>query len=314
VAAGTYRAYFAPGVTAPQLIARELYGYQRESEVIPLTGGLIWYQFIDVPDVGIVQPTLATVQAYTSVENADKFYDATAALRLSEQGIKIGQIVTRDGTSINVSAPYSVIIDQTATEVYSIAANTITLKATGYANGARYTNTVLIPPATLTADTNEVISADFADANGDSAVTILGGDGAFELWKVPVSTATSDYATGTKLADVINEKYRFTGVTGFDIVGIDVNSNVRRRTSMARGVYTQAFYVGDQIQLAQAPLINQINTKVDILTVELDSLQTDTGEIITKVDSLTIDVDAIQTDTGNVIKGVKSLTGLVLSS
>jgi hypothetical protein len=273
VAAGTYRAYFAPGVTAPQLIVREKYGIQRESEVIPLTGGLIWYQFVDVPDVGISQTTQATVQAYTSIENADKFYDRTALFRLTEQGIKLGQIVTRDGNAINVSAPFSVLINQSAADVYDILGDTITLKASGYANGTRYTNTVLVPPATLEADTNEVLSADFEDANGDSAVTILGGDGDFELWKVTTATATADYETGTKLADVTNEKYRFTGVSGFDIVGIDINSNVRRRTSMAKGVYTQSFYVGDQIQLAQAPQVVANGLKLDLLAVEIEAIQ-----------------------------------------
>jgi hypothetical protein len=273
VAAGTYRAYFAPGVTAPQLIVREKYGIQRESEVIPLTGGLIWYQFVDIPDVGISEPTLATVQAYTSIENADKFYDRTAAFRLTEQGIKLGQIVTRDGNAINVSAPFSVLINQSAADVYDILGDTITLKATGYANGTRYTNTVLVAPATLEADTNEVLSADFEDANGDSAVTILGGDGDFELWKVTTATPTADYETGTKLADVTNEKYRFTGLAGFDIVGVDINSNVRRRTSMAKGVYTQSFYVGDQIQLAQAPQVVANGLKLDLLAVEIEAIQ-----------------------------------------
>jgi hypothetical protein len=277
VAAGTYRAYFAPGVTASQLIAREKYGIQRESEVIPLTGGLIWYQFVDIPDVGIVQPTLATVQAYTSIENADKFYDRTAAFRLTEQGIKLGQITTRNGTTIDVSAPYSVLIDQSATDVYDIDANLITLKATGYANGTRYINTVLVAPATLEADTNEVLSADFEDANGDSAVTILGGDGDFELWKVTTATPTANYTSGTKLADVGNEKYRFSGIAGFDIVGVDINSNVRRRTSMAKGIYTQSFYVGDQIQLAQAPQVITNGVKLDILAVEIEALQTSVG-------------------------------------
>jgi hypothetical protein len=130
-----------------------------------------------------------------------------------------------------------------------------------------------VPPATLEADTNEVLSADFEDANGDSAVTILGGDGNFELWKVTTATATADYETGTKLADVTNEKYRFTGVSGFDIVGVDINSNVRRRTSMAKGVTTQSYYVGDQIQLAQAPQVVANGLKLDLLAVEIEALQ-----------------------------------------
>jgi hypothetical protein len=104
-------------------------------------------------------------------------------------------------------------------------------------------------------------------------VTILGGDGNFELWKVTTATATADYETGTKLADVTNEKYRFTGIAGFDIVGVDINSNVRRRTSMAKGVTTQSYYVGDQIQLAQAPQVIENGLKIDLLAVEIEGIK-----------------------------------------
>jgi hypothetical protein len=125
----------------------------------------------------------------------------------------------------------------------------------------------------MTAASNEVLTTEIEDANGNSSLEILGGDGAFELWKVTTATATADYATGTKLADVGNEKYRFIGVTGFDIVGVDTLSNIRRRTSMAKGIYSQSFYVGEQIQLAQAPQVNQINSKVDLVQVDLDAIK-----------------------------------------
>lgn len=312
VSAGTYRTYYAPSATAPTvLIARELYPFQRFAEVVTLVDGLNSFTPVDIEDVGISQTTLATVQAYTSIENADKFYDRTAAFRLTEQGIKIGQITTRDGTAINVQAPYSIVINQSAASVYAVGTSTITLKATGYANGTKYNNTVLVPPATLTANTNEVISADFEDANGNSSVTLLGGDGTFELWKITTSTPTADYATGTKLTSptIGNVKYRFIGVSGFDIVGVDINSNVRRRTSMAQGVYTQSFYVGDQIQLAQAPEVTEINTKVDLLQVAIDAmgdpLQADDyvapdnatiTEINTKIDGLPTDADIAAID------------------
>lgn len=302
VSAGTYRTYYAPSATAPTvLIARELYPFQRFAEVVTLVDGLNSFTPVDIEDVGISEATLATVQAYTAIENADKFYDRTAAFRLTEQGIKIGQITTRDGTAIEVQSPYSIVINQSAASVYAVSTSTITLKATGYANGTKYNNTVLVPPATLTANTNEVISADFEDANGNSSVTLLGGDGTFELWKITTSTPTADYATGTKLTSptIGNVKYRFIGVSGFDIVGVDINSNVRRRTSMAQGVYTQSFYVGDQIQLAQAPEVTEINTKVDLLQVAIDAmgdpLQADDyvapdnatiAEINTKIDAL----------------------------
>jgi hypothetical protein len=43
---------------------------------------------------------------------------------------------------------------------------------------------------------------------------------------------------------------------------------------MAKGIYTQSFYVGDQIQLAQAPQVIDKGLKLDLLAVEIEALQT----------------------------------------
>ena len=190
---------------------------------------------------------------------------------MTEQGIKLGQIATRSGTSIEIGT-FSHVINKDAVSVYAISGNTITTKSTAYAGDSRYTTEIATPPATITANTVEVLTIVIEDNNGNSQLTVNGGDGTFQLWKVTTATATADYATGTLLATVGNGVYRFIGVSGFDIVGVDTNSNIRRRTSMAKGIYTQAFYVGDQIQLAQAPEVLEILTKVDILQVGLDDL------------------------------------------
>jgi hypothetical protein len=193
---------------------------------------------------------------------------------LGEQGIKIGQIATRSGTSIEVQSGLSHVIRKTSSiAVYAIAGGVITTKAEVYEGTTKYGTEILVPPATLTAHTNEVITIDIEDSNGNSQLSIDGGDGNFELWKVTEATPTADYATGTLLATVGNGIYRFIGVNGFDIVGVDTNSNIRRRTSMAKGSYTQAFYVGSQIQLAQAPEVLEILTKVEILQINVDDLQ-----------------------------------------
>jgi hypothetical protein len=269
----TYRAYFAPGVTAPQLVVRELYGFQRVQETIPTNGGLIWYQFVDIEDVGIAEPDLATVQAYTNINTGSEFYDRTAAFRLTEQGIKLGQIATRSGFAIELSEGFSVLVKQDAANVYAVDSGLITIKATSFEGDAKYNTIIAVPPATVEPDTNEVITIAVEDANGDSSVDILGGDGTFELWKVTTATATNDYATGTLLATVSNGRYRFIGVTGFDIVGVDINSNIRRRSSMAKGIYSQAFYVGEQIQLAQAPQVIENGIKLDILSVDIEAIK-----------------------------------------
>ncbi|CAB4168935.1 hypothetical protein UFOVP581_21 [uncultured Caudovirales phage] len=265
--------YFPPGSTGLNvLVARELYGYQRVQEVIPLSAGLVWYQFVDIEDVGISVPTKATVAAYTTLNNPDKVYDYTAYKRLEEAYIKLGQITIRDGSSLLIT-PYSMKVDNNAGSVYSIAGDVITIKSSSYEVGIKYTKTVTAPPDTITAHTNEVITCPIEDANGDSQLTISGGDGSYALWKIPTATATDDYATGTLLGTVGTGIYRFIGVTGFDIVGRDTNSNVRRRSSMAKGLWTQEFYVGSQIQLAQQPEVLDILTKVQVIQIDLTSVK-----------------------------------------
>jgi hypothetical protein len=270
--AGDYAYYIPPGTTGTYTWAIERYGFQRQSGTFAAnTGGLLFYVPIYVEDVGLSVTNLATVLAYTEIETASKFFDRTAAFRLTEQGIKLGQIATRSGTSIEIGS-FSHLINKDAASVYSVTGSVITTKSLAYAGDARYTTEIATPPATITANTVEVLTIVIEDANGNSQVTINGGDGNFELWKVTTSTPTADYATGTLLATVGNGVYRFIGVSGFDIVGVDTNSNIRRRSSMAKGIYTQAFYVGDQIQLAQAPEVLEILTKVEILQVTVDEL------------------------------------------
>jgi hypothetical protein len=106
-------------------------------------------------------------------------------------------------------------------------------------------------------------------------LSILGGDNlGYELWKVTTATATDDYATGTLLTTLSTNAlpYRFIGISGFDIVGRDVSSGVRRRSSMLKGTYDQAFYVGNQIQLAtDAPQLQENNDKLDELILKVET-------------------------------------------
>jgi hypothetical protein len=270
-----YPIFFPPGSTGLEVyVARKAVGDFIDFEVITLLPGGMWYQFVDIPDEGAKETDPAVLNAYTTLETNTKLYNYIQGIYMrTEEGLKLGNFFLREGRDLKWAAPYSVVVNQSAGSVFGKASNLFTVKASGLAGDENYETNILVPPATLTAATNEVITTEVQDADGDSSLTILGGDGAFELWKVTTATATADYATGTKLADVTNEKYRYIGVTGFDIVGVDINSNVRRRSSMSKGVRSQAFFVGDQIQVVQAPQITEINNKVDVLQVDLDAIK-----------------------------------------
>jgi hypothetical protein len=306
VDAGSYYVYFTPAEAGTYFLAAEKYGQRRTEDTLVLNGGNVWYNITDQEDVGITDD-FATASAYTTLSTTSQLYDATAVFRLAESGIKLGQLVARDGLYLDFGNN-NVKIKDDATNIVSVASGTITYKSIVVNASTKYNAMKATPPKTITPTDTEIINVLIEDANGDSQLSILGGDNlGYELWKVTTATATDDYATGTLLTTLSTNAlpYRFIGVSGFDIVGRDVSSGVRRRSSMLKGTYTQAFYVGDQIQLAtNAPQLIENNEKLDELILKVDTNldvavstrladadyiepdNTTIGQIKTKVDTL----------------------------
>lgn len=273
---GVYRYYIAPQSTgATYTYAIERYGYKREEGTFPSNaGGILFYVPSYSEDVGITEATKATVAAYTTLADTAQIYDATANFRLSETGIKLGQLVARDGTYLDFGN-FNVKIKDDASAIVAVSSGTITYKSIVINESTKYNAMKATPPKTITPTDTEIINVLIEDANGDSKLAILGGDNlGYELWKIPTATATDDYATGTLLDTLTtnDEVFRFIGISGYDIVGRDISSGVRRRTSMLKGSYEQAFYVGNQIQLAtDAPQLIDTNNKIDELILKVDS-------------------------------------------
>lgn len=273
---GVYRYYIAPqSVGETFTYAIEKYGTRRESGTFPSNaGGILFYVPSYSEDVGITETNRATVAAYTTLADTAQIYDATANFRLSETGIKLGQLVARDGTFLDFGN-FNVKFKDDNASIVIVASGTITYKSIVINESTKYNAMKATPPKTITPNDNEQINVLIEDANGDSQLEILGGDNlGYELWKVTTATATDDYATGTLLTTLATNAlpYRFIGISGFDIVGRDVSSGVRRRSSMLKGSYTQAFYVGNQIQLAtDAPQLIENNEKLAEVILKLDT-------------------------------------------
>lgn len=273
---GVYRFYIPPqstGVTYTYAIER--YGFRREEGTFPSNaGGILFYVPNYSEDVGITETNRTTVNAYTTLSDTAQIYDATANFRLTETGIKLGQLVARDGLYLDFGN-FNIKFRDDNASIISVATGTITYKAIVINESTKYNAMKATPPATITPTDTEQINVLVEDANGDSKLSILGGDNlGYELWKVTTATATDDYATGTLLDTLTtnDEVFRFIGISGFDIVGRDISSGVRRRTSMLKGSYEQAFYVGNQIQLAtDAPQLIDTNNKIDELIAKVDT-------------------------------------------
>jgi hypothetical protein len=271
---GVYKKYIPTGTIGTYYYAIERYGYKREEGNFPANaGGNLFYVPNYSEDVGITD-TKTNVVAYTTLSTTSQIYDATAYFRLSETGIKLGQLVARDGLYLDFGT-YNVKIKDDASAIVGVASGTITYKSIVVNETTKYNAMKATPPATITPTDTEIINVLIEDANGDSKLSILGGDNTgYELWKVTTATPTDNYATGTLLTTLAtnDEVYRFIGISGYDIVGRDTSSGVRRRSSMLKGSYEQAFYVGNQIQLAtDAPQLLATIDKIDELTLKVDT-------------------------------------------
>jgi hypothetical protein len=274
--AATYTVYYPPGSAGlVKNYARELYPYQRVAGSITLVAGLNTINFVDIPDVGITEQVQATAAAYATLEFPSKFYDRTAIFRLTEQGIKLGQIVTRSGTALEIGTFSHVINNNPGPGiVYQIIGSVITTKSSTYAPDSKYLTEIATPPATITPHTNEVITIAREDANGDSQVTIqAAGVSTFEIWKITDATNPDNYATGTLVATVGIGTWRFLSANGFKFVIRDQTTNYRVVVEAEKGIYTAELFFGAQVQLAQAAEVSQINTKVDILQNDMTAVK-----------------------------------------
>lgn len=274
---GDYSYYIAPGVTGTYTWAIEKYGTKRETGSFAANaGGLLFYVPAYAEDVGITQATKATVAAYTALETNSKVYDYVAYKRLSEAFIKIGQITTRSGTSIEWISGYNVKVKSTNASVFSLTGTTFYIKSSSLAGDTKYTTNILVPPATMTADTTEVITTEIEDGNGDSSITIeASGISTFEIWKITDATSPDDYATGTLMATVGIGKWRFLHADGYKFVVRDTTTNYRVVVEAEKGIYMAELFFGAAVQLAQAAEVTEINNKVDVMQIDLEAIKGD---------------------------------------
>jgi hypothetical protein len=299
-----YPIYFPPGSTGLQVyVARKLHTDQIDFEVITLAPGGMWYQFIDIPDEGISETNLATVQAYTSLATTNKLYDYISAFQTTETGLKLGNIVTRAGPLLQFGN-YSGLVKQDAAAVFGITGNLITVKATTLSGTSRYTTIIATPPAAWEADTNEVLDLEIEDANGDSSVTIQAASvSTFEIWKVADATAEDDYADGELLDTVGPGKFRFIGENGYKLVIRDQGTNYRVSVEAEKGVYLAELFFGPAVQLAQSALVEQMYTLVQALGVDLSAVQgTGFASSTDSLKALRVKIDAQTTAIGSPVQ------------
>lgn len=282
---GTFSYYIPPGVSDTYFYAIEKYGKKREEGDFPANAGTVLF-FVPsyADDVGITEPTQSVVEAYTAIDNPEKRYDRLAVFRLTEQGIKLGQISTRAGTSLE-NGTYSFVVKSSAASVFSLSGNTFTLKASSYEPTTKYAKEICTPPATFTAFSTEIITIPIEDANGDSQTLLTGtANNLVDVWKITNATPVDQFATGTQLATNIgNGAYRFIAEDGFKLVFNNKDNGIYRYSSMSKGDYTVGWYLYDSptggLTQEQSTLLNNIYTKNQIIQANVEEVVVDLDDV-----------------------------------
>ena len=284
-----YFIYYPPGnAGTTKNVARELYGIKRYDEVITLAGGEMWWTATDQEDVGITD-TKTVASAYTTLSTTSQIYDATAIFRLTETGIKLGQLVARDGLYLDFGT-YNVKIKDDASAIVAVASGTITYKSIVINETSKYNAMKATPPKTITPNDNELINVLIEDANGDSLIIIKGGLAPFNIYKFNINT--TDFPLGIipdTRTDVSNfvestseRNYRFIADPDYNYFvyspSIRSDSNIpvnyEDQTDwdvLPKGIYSAPLFKGDEIIIKEAPEITQINNKMDELIVKTDT-------------------------------------------
>jgi hypothetical protein len=111
-----------------------------------------------IPDANITEATKATVDAYTSVDNAIQFYDRAKAYLFDNYVGESSTLVTRSGNAIDAGA-FNVNIDATASSAFAISGNTITIKAGTFTDDMTTTGVITLA-------NGAVFNGTRTDANG----------------------------------------------------------------------------------------------------------------------------------------------------
>lgn len=96
-----------------------------------------------VTDASITQTNRTTVDAYTTIDNSQQFYDRAKSWLLANYLGQTTTLVSRTGNILNVGTR-NIIIDATATNAFTVSGNTITIKSSNYIGDMITTGTITL--------------------------------------------------------------------------------------------------------------------------------------------------------------------------
>ena len=156
------------------------------------------------PDTLITQLTKATVDAYSTLDNALEFYDRAKSYLYDNFAGQVATFVTRSGNAIDAGA-YDVDIDATAGAAFALSGNTITIKTSTFVGD-------MVTTGVITLLNGATFNGTRTDANGTVApltnLTLTGVQNNTEIRVYDAGTTTEvagqeNVTTGTFTTSIV---------------------------------------------------------------------------------------------------------------
>jgi hypothetical protein len=182
------------------------------------------------PDLVVSETTRSVVDAYTSIDTPQKFYDIAKSYLVNNYAGETQTLVNRDGLTIDAGA-YNVIFDTTAINSFSISNNTITLNASSF-------NGTLTTSGSVTLN-----STSYAGLITDSSGTR--SFGAYSVSNLVVGSRVQVYNV-TQSSEVFNGVVNSTSLNRGFITEMAEGDSIRVRITYQSGVVAkqpQEFFV-----------------------------------------------------------------------
>ena len=164
------------------------YGHSLSSTTQVLKGlgelAVNWVLFDDL----VITDTRETTDAYQEIDTPQKFYNRAKAYLVDNYAGETETIVSREGNSIDAGS-YDVVVDATASSVFAISGNTLTIKAT------RFVGNIATSGTTTLSNDAEVIGTFGSNTVLPWEVKNIEGTSRVQIYNV------------TKDAEVVNTKY-----------------------------------------------------------------------------------------------------------
>lgn len=202
----------------------------------------------------ITQPVQATVDAYTTLETPQKWYDYAVSWLETNITTKLQFIVTRASDTIDAGA-LNIVIDANAAQVLAFDGTTVTIRATTFTGNITTTGTV-------TTTNGATIIGGVIDANGDSFLSFNSVD----AWIIYATTADRAAEVNPLASGNSQQIYRFnfTQGTTYYITLVQAGSQIRQDiTPSAAGETIVSLSVSAQLSVLPGLVDQALGNRLD---------------------------------------------------